>query len=359
MTQGMTRREWLVAAGAAATAIGAIERGGLMRPAHAEKNFTVSLSGGPWGDAQIEAYITGTGFEKQSNLTVAYDRAQDNVRAAKAMARCGDPEFTVVEALNQQAVLLAAGGCLRDYDLDVVTNYKQLGDGAREAPRGGLSNYFGAQVIMAIGLVYNIDELPKGPGGFDSLADAKFKGKIGIPSFGWVGQQWMYAMNEALGGPPDNVDRGLKFVADLVKRNQAVVLENSDAAQKAFQQREIVAMPFWNGRVYFMRKAGIPVAIAYPKGWIQTGNGYVLSKNTAHAAAANRFINNTLDGELQLQMSRRFGYPPTNGTVKLPPDLESIRLPTEVSDLRARLDYSVMIQKTAENQARWNKEVLS
>ncbi len=355
----MTRRDWLIAAAASAATIGATERGGFGRAAHAESTFTVSLSGGPWGDTQIDSYITKTGFEKQNGLTIAYDRAQDNVRATKAMARCGNPEFTVVEALNQQAVLLAAGGCVEDYDLGIVKNYSQIGEGAKEAPRNGLKDFFGAQVIMAVGLVYNTEELPKGLGGFDSLADGALKGKIGIPSFGWIGQQWLYAMNEALGGTPDNIDRGLKFVSDLVKRNQAIILENSDAAQTAFSRKEIVAMPFWNGRVYFMRKANIPVAIAYPKGWIQTGNGYVLSKNTAFREAANRFINNTLDGPLQLEMSRRFGYPPTNTTVTLPPDLESIKLPAAAADLRARLDYTVMTQKTAENQARWNKDVLS
>lgn len=355
---GMARREWMVAAGASALAIGMVERG-LGARAHAESAFTVSLSGGPWGDTQIDAYITKTGFEKQNNLTIAYDRAQDNVRAAKAMARCGNPDFTVVEALNQQAVMLASGACVEDYDLGIVKNYSQIGEGAKEAPRNGLSNFFGAQVIMAVGLVYNAEELPKGLGGFDSLADSSLKGKIGIPAFGWIGQQWLYAMNEALGGAPTDIDRGLKFVADLVKRNQALILENSDAAQTAFSRREIVAMPFWNGRVYFMRKANIPVAISYPKGWIQTGNGYVLSKNTAFREAANRFINNTLDGALQLEMSRRFGYPPTNDTVALPPDLASIKLPTDAADRRARLDYTAMTEKMAENQARWNKEVLS
>ena len=41
-------------------------------------------------------------------------------------------------------------------------------------------------------------------------------------------------LNKTLGGDEDNVDPGIRFLAELVKKNEAVIIENTDAAMKAF-----------------------------------------------------------------------------------------------------------------------------
>ena len=48
--------------------------------------ITISIVGGTWGQVQIKTDITGTDFEKKNNVTISYDYAQDNIRAAKAIA---------------------------------------------------------------------------------------------------------------------------------------------------------------------------------------------------------------------------------------------------------------------------------
>src|SRR5215475_699985 len=94
----LSRRDFLVAARSGAIGIGLAELG-LSVPAKAEDNFTISIVGGTWGQGQIKTYITGTDFEKKNNVTISYDYAQDNIRAAKAIASCGNPVFTTVAAL--------------------------------------------------------------------------------------------------------------------------------------------------------------------------------------------------------------------------------------------------------------------
>src|SRR5262245_9561358 len=125
MRHALSRRDFLIAARTGAVSLGLAEMG-LAVPAMAEENFAISIVGGTWGQGQIKTYIAETEFEKKNNVTISYDYAQDNIRAAKAMASCGNPTFTTVEALNSQAVLLAEGGCVADYDLDIVTNYKDV-----------------------------------------------------------------------------------------------------------------------------------------------------------------------------------------------------------------------------------------
>ena len=352
----VSRRDVLIAARAGALTIAMTELG-LPRPALAEENFAISIVGGTWGQGQIKTYITGTDFEKKNNVTMSYDYAQDNIRAAKAIAACGNPVFTTMEALNSQAVLLAEGGCVADYDLDIVTNYKNIRALSKEPPRKGLSNYFAASYLMAIGLTYNTKEAPE-PKSFEDLLDPKLKGRIAVPSFDWFGPQFLYAVNGALGGTNDNVDRGMQFISDLVKKNNAIMLSSADAGMQAFTRGEIIAMPFWNGRTNLMVRNGVPVKMIYPQGWIATGNGHVILKNTKFYKEANRLINNLLDPELQAKLGTQFGYPPSNETAKLPPEFDDMRVPEAAFEHAARLDYGVLTANSAKNLERWNREVL-
>ena len=147
---------------------------------------------------------------------------------------------------------------------------------------------------MAIGLTYNTKEAAELTS-FEQLLDPKLKGRIAIPSFDWFGPQFLYAVNGALGGTNDNVDRGMQFIADLVKKNNAILLSSADAGMQAFTRGEIVAMPFWNGRTNLLVKNDVPVKMVYPKGWIATGNGHVILKNTKFYKEANNLINNLLE----------------------------------------------------------------
>ena len=356
MRQMLSRRDLLIAARTGAVGIGLAELG-LSKPVKAEENFTISIVGGSWGQGQIKTYVTGTDFEKKNNVTISYDYAQDNIRAAKAIASCGNPVFTTIEALNSQAVLLAEGGCAADYDLDIVTNYKDVLSLSKEPPRKGLNNYFAGSYLMAIGLTYNTKEAAE-PTSFEDLLSPQFKGRIALPSFDWFGPQFLYAVNGALGGSNDNVDRGMQFISDLVKKNNAILLSSSDAGMQAFTRGEIIAMPYWNGRTNLLVRNGVPVKMIYPKGWIATGNGHVILKNTKFYQEANRLINNLLDPELQVKLGTTFGYPPSNAKAKLPPEFEDIRVPQSAFERAARLDYGIMTANAAKNLDRWNKEVL-
>src|SRR5262244_687665 len=176
MRHSLSRRDFLIAARTGAIGIGLGELG-FTTSATAEENFTISIVGGTWGQGQIKTYITETEFEKKNNVTISYDYAQDNIRAAKAMASCGNPVFTTMEALNSQAVLLAEGGCAADYVLDIVSNYKDIRPLSTEPPRKGLKNYFAASYLMAIGLTYSTKETGEMTS-YEQLLDPKLKGKI-------------------------------------------------------------------------------------------------------------------------------------------------------------------------------------
>ena len=150
----------------------------------------------------------------------------------------------------------------------------------------------------------------------------------------------------------------MKAIAEIVKKNDAIIMENTDVALKAFTREEIWLMPFWNGRCFSLQAEGVPVEIVYPKGSLQVGNGFPILKGTKFERQAQQFVNITLDAEYQIEMTKRFRYPPSNKKAKLPPELAHYALkPADLVNMMP-LDFQKINQHRAAYLARWNKEVL-
>jgi putative spermidine/putrescine transport system substrate-binding protein len=272
MKTGISRRQFHAALGWGAASI-ALSEFGLPRPGMAEENFTLASTGATWGEGLRASFVDAPKFEEKTGVKVTQEFAIDSVFTAKAMASCGNPPFSTLAVLQAEANFLALGGCLQDYDLDICTNYKDIIDTAKEPPRGQLKNWFTPFVLIVMGLFYNTKEANK-PTSYQDLLNPKYKGRVGIPTYGWVGNSWLQVLNKTLGGDEDNVDPGIKFLAELVKKNEAVIIENTDAAMKGFTREEIVIMPFWNGRTFVLQGQGVPVDIEYIPGTMLVGNGF-------------------------------------------------------------------------------------
>jgi putative spermidine/putrescine transport system substrate-binding protein len=354
MNSGITRRQFNAALGWGAAAIATAEAG-FAGPAKAEENFTLASTGASWGEGLKASFIEN--FEQQQKLKVTQEFAIDSVFTAKAMASCGTPPFSSVAVLQAEANFLALGGCLQDYNLDIVTNYKDIIDSAREPPRGQLKNWFAPFVLIVMGMVWNTKEAQK-PTSYQDLLNPKYKGRIGIPAYGWVGNSWLQVLNKTMGGNEDNVDPGIAFLAQVVKKNEAVIIENTDAALKAFTREEIVIMPFWNGRTAVLQSQGVPVGIEYIPGTMLVGNGFPILRGGKFIEQMNRFVNVTLNGEYQLGMTKRFFYPPSNRNAKLTPDLERTAFPADKEKNVVAIDYEKMNAHKSKYLDRWNREVL-
>jgi putative spermidine/putrescine transport system substrate-binding protein len=356
MTTGISRRQFHAALGWGAASI-ALSELGLARPAAAEANFTLASTGASWGEGLRAAFVDTPKFEERNKIKVSWEHAIDSVFTAKAMASCGNPPFSTLAVLQAEANFLALGGCLEGYNLDVVTHYKDIIDSAKEPARGPLKDWFAPFVLVIMGLVYNTKEAEK-PASYQDLLNPKYKGRVGIPAYGWVGNSWLQVLNKTLGGNEDQVDPGIAFLADVVKKNEAVIIENSDAAMKSFTREEIVIMPFWNGRTFVLQSQGVPVDIEYIPGTMLVGNGFPVLKGGKFVELTNQFCNITMDAQYQMLMTKRFFYPPSSRKAELPADMARYAFPADKEKNVVPIDYVKMNAHKSQYLDRWNKEVL-
>ncbi|MGH7122624.1 MAG: extracellular solute-binding protein [Acetobacteraceae bacterium] len=356
MNRCLTRRNVLAGAG---LATGATGMWAAVRPtrAWAESNFTFSLVAGSYGRAEIRSFVTEPGFEKKNKIYVSYDYGASNVRAAKVMTSCHEPIVTVYDAYPQEADLFADGGCIRGYDLDIVTNYNDILDIVKEPSRNGISDFYAGYAVFGLGVTYNWKEIPR-PRSFEDLLSPRLKGRVAVPAFSWIAPQFLYGVNAALGGTSGNVDKGFRFVADLVKKNDAIILPSTDSADHAFTTGQIVAMPFWNGRTNILAKDGVPVKVVYVKGWVSTSSGLCITRGTKFGRAANLLVNNSLSPDAQVSFMRSVGYPPSNKRAVLPPDMTDWGVPTDALGRVAKINWDIVARNMAANLERWNNEVL-
>jgi putative spermidine/putrescine transport system substrate-binding protein len=356
MNSGINRRQFQAALGWGAASIALAERG-LLRSARAEESFTVASTGASWGEGIRAAFIDAPKFEEKNGIKATQDFAIDSVYTAKAMAGCGNPPFSTVSALQAEGNFLGLGGCVQDYDLDICTNFKDVLDSAKEPPRGALKNWFAPYVLVIMGMVWNTKEAQK-PTSYQDLLNPKYKGRVGIPAYGWVGNSWLQVLNKTLGGNEDNIDPGIAFLAELMKKNQPVIIENADAGLKAFSREEIVIMPYWNGRTHVLQTQGVPVDIEYLPGTMLVAPAFLVLKGGKLIELTNQFCNFTMAGEYQMIMTKRFFYPPTNRKVKLPPELAKYDFPADKEENVVQIDYEKMNKHKSQYLDRWNKEVL-
>lgn len=356
MKRNFTRRDFLYTTSLGAMAI-AMAEGGLLRSAWAEEKFTIASTGGSYGEGLREVFAEATGFAEKAGVEMAYSHQLESVATSKIVAQCGNAPFTVSAHGEAEAILLADAECLNAYDLDRIPNYQNIYPTSRLPGRAGLDAFWGSFMVVMFTLTYNTKEVSE-PASFEDMFKAEYKGRIGVPAYGWYGMYWLHAFNKTLGGDEDNIDPGIEATARLVKDHGAVIIENVDHGMKAFTREEIVIAPFWNGRTFSLVENGVPVNLAYVPGSIQLGTGFIIAKGTPFVEAANDFVNLTLSGEFQIGMTKRFRYPPSDSTFKLPSEMEHYRVPPAALDNVVSLDWQKINDHRADYLERWNKEVL-
>ncbi len=348
---GFSRRKALAAFGTAAIAGAASPLLGRLAPAAAQaRPFTWAATGGSWGETLNRLFIKP--FADQHKLTVNHSAQLEAVAASKIMASCGNAPFDVSNGPQSDYDLLFRSNCIEAYDLSVVTNLANVFPEARQG------DFYAAFSILLFGLCWNTKEA-QSPASLKDLLLSKYRGRVGIPAYGWYGMAWLHALNKEFGGTEDDIGPGIAAAAEMVKKNKAVIVENADHGMRLMESGEVVLMPYWNGRTIKLQEANVPAAFATVPGTILLGSGFAIMKGSPFARQAQDLIQLTLDPAKQLEFAKWSKYPPSNKLVKLPSELQAIAIPDGALERTAKLDWQKINQHRSDYLERWNKEVLA
>ncbi len=347
----ITRRDVMTYFGLGSAAI-ALAEAGLLTPANAAREFTWASTGGSWGEHLDNIFVKKGGVAEKVHLTPAHSFQLETVAASKIIAANGDPPYDVSDHGEAEIVMMRNAGLILPYKTDLMPNYADIYDAAK------MGNFYASTSFLLFGLVWNTKEISKPPTNYQELLKPEYKGRVGVPAFGWYGMYWLHGLNKELGGTEDNITPGMTFAADLVKKNKAVIVENADHGQKLMEQGEIVINPFWNGIAAQMQKKGLPTKFEAVPGTLALGTGFVILKGTPYEEAANRFVDLSLDPKLQAEFAMWNNYPPTNRKAVLPPEFDNIKVTEEQLSKTAKLDWNKVVQHKSDYLKRWNEEVL-
>ena len=353
---GMTRRQFQRLLAWSTAAIAASEAG-VVAPAFADDQFILASTGGAWGDALADAFVNTPDFPGRAGTKVAYSHQLESVAASKVLGAPDNAPFSVTSHAPADAVMMAEAGRLQAYDPAVVTHYKDVVESARQAPRAGMDAWFAPINMSVFSIAWNT-KLARKPTSWSDLWLDEYKGKVAIPAYGWYGPFWLAALNRSLGGDDSDMSKGLQAISDLVRKNKATLCQNADHGTRLLQQEEAVIMPYMNGRTYALRETGAPIDFTIVPYSYQGGTGFVIPKATKFAKLAQQFVNNTFDPRLQLVLTKRLKYPPSNGKAVLPPEMAAYAIPPAAYENLLQMDWKAVAAKRATNLELWNRLVL-
>lgn len=314
------------------------------------QRFTWAATGGTWGATLQRVFVDP--FAQANRLQVTHSAQLESIATSKLLASCGSPPFDVMNGPQSDADLVNDARCLDALDPGIV---RSLGDIYPQAREG---NFYVAFNILLFGMTWNTRESAR-PTSFRDLALPRYRGRVGIPAYGWYGMPWLHAFNKELGGTEDNITPGIQAVADIVRRNRAVIVENADHGSRLMESGEVVMMPYWNGRTARLQAARVPAAFELVPNSVSVGSGFSIARGSAFSRQAQELVQLTLDPERQLEFTKWSLYPPSNRNVVLPPELEGIRIPPGALERTARLDWKKINDHRSAYLERWNREVLN
>jgi putative spermidine/putrescine transport system substrate-binding protein len=346
--QDPNRRSVMGMLSAAAASVALVENGILAPASAAEEKFVWAATGGAWSEQLTSSFVKGTKFAAG---TTTQSAQLESIAASKILSANGAPEYSASNHGNAEVALLQAGSALQPYDLSVVTNFADIRDSAK------IGTDYAAFCLLIFGLAWNTKNATK-PASYMDMWKPEYKGRIGVPAYGYYGMYWLHALNKVMGGTEDDVTPALKLVSKLVREQQAVMIENSDHTARLFEQGEVVLAPWWSGRIIRLKEAGQPIGFEYVPGTLAVGSGFVVPKGAPQPRLANEFVNSTLDPQRQAAFAALTRYPPTNKKTVLDEKYKDVALPESAEANFVKLDWAKISATRAKNLELWNKEVL-
>jgi putative spermidine/putrescine transport system substrate-binding protein len=351
-TCGISRRTVLRAGGAAALAAAGLGPWAGREALAQTDTLTIMTVGGSWGDSIRE--LIAEPFARQHDLRLAWDNRPNAQQIAAIQAMRGNPSVDTAEMGGPRLGHAISLGLLDPIDPKKAPNFARIHPNFK-------NDYWAARNVAPWVLTFNTKFVSKEEAeekGWELLADPRFRGRVAVPRFGWMGEMWLHAVNLAAGGGYDDIDYAIDLSRRAVRDNNGLEMASNDQGMTMLTSEEIVVAPFWTGRTYELADKGVPLDFVYAPGWTFYGFGFVLLRGGPRQELVTQFIDWSLSPEVQLEVATRFAYLPTLADFEVPDDPPRLQVSQAELDRAANLDYSEVTKHSDQNLERWNKEVL-
>ena len=341
----ITRRTALKGAGVSALAI--ISAPSILQAQPKEIVIGGAASHKPWVEAIVQPF-----FEKKYDCRIVYEGTRSLVNLEK-MQKNKDKQYLSVVQMDDPVMILAVKeGLLEKLTPAKVPNLTTIRPDAVHMD-GMWANYLAPWQ----GIAYNKNVLPNGVTSWAEVWDAKFKGRVILPSLqNTEGLANLFMASHLATGKPMNeaikdTDSGFKQLVKL-KPNLLTVYTQMPQAFNLLEQGEAwVIVSALSSFALERKAAGAPIDLAAPKeGIFVSPSGICVVKGAPALDLAFAYVNEMLGAEIQAKISAPTFALPTNKAVPPPAGM-----PTNA--IMHSVDWAYVAANRNEWVNRWDREM--
>lgn len=272
-----------------------------------------------WGGAPEESIkkIVQPVFEKKYNATISYDLGSAGARLNKLRAQGANPQINVIFGTTDLFIDPVQQGMFAKVNPANVPNIKDLHPWANPKELDGTAFVY---ALVGYGLTAVKDKIKQPVKSWKDLWRDEFKGKLAFMNPANTQMPHMVIVAaELFGGSKDNIDPGLKALAEL--RPVKLIFAYQDYIM-LLKPGDVTLATDFDYFGPFLQKEGYNVEWILPEEkTIGVENTVALVKGAPNPELGEGFINLMLDPEIQVAMAKEVFQSPSNMAAKLTPPL--------------------------------------
>lgn len=293
-----------------------------MVPAQAQDHtLTVVVSGGAFGDANIEAFVKP--FEEETGIKVNAVKAEVGLQRWALAVQTNTVDWDVGLTNSIIGPQLERAGAFTPIDYSIYDKHEL--DGFKP---DFLTPWGVGTVVNGLVLAYNTKTLPEGkrPQSWEDFWNVeKFPGTRTMMA-PYIGSSSLPEALVADGVPLDkvyplDVDRAFKKL-DQIKPYIRKWWETASDEQQMFNTGSVDMGLSFDGRIVALKKAGVPVDFTFNEARYYITH-WAIPKGAKNVADAQKFIEFATRGKNQASLAKIMGYAPPNSNAfaYIPPEL--------------------------------------
>lgn len=323
-----------------------------------QQTVIVGVYGGDW-EKNIKPILEK--FEKDTGIKVQTVSGADSEWFTKLKASNGkNPPYDLLILQPDTIQRGIAANVLEPINEEKAPNVKKLYRSVQKKLTVDGKQYAAGFSMGQLGIAYRKDLVKQEPNSWTDLWSSQLKGKVAISSPTYsAGLQFFSALVHAQGGTesnPKDIDKAFKSLAQL-KEHVAAFPDNPGSIQTLLERGDVVAVPYWDGRVFALEEEGMKIGFSYPKeGAVAAVASWALTKGNQHEEATYKLLNYLSGKEAQEAFSEQSYYGMSNSDVKYNDKIKGkVKVGENYYSKLTWVDYETAASELGHWTNRWNE----